>query len=170
MVCYIFQWLLLLSKWTLRSIRYHFHLSGVVRLLDLVPIPVSSAHNMPRSMYRTCVTTPDICTSVPQDLQKSVPGQKLNLWRVIWLTHRGRLLLGGFLKLCGDLVGFVAPLALKNIIDFVASQQELRSSPREFLEQDGVSTAAPVCPPVPVPLRQRLQRQRIGAVTLIIIT
>ncbi|XP_037068695.1 LOW QUALITY PROTEIN: ATP-binding cassette sub-family C member 8-like [Pollicipes pollicipes] len=55
--------------------------------------------------------------------QAAGAGREVRLWRVMWRTHRRRLLLGGLLKLCGDLSGFVAPLALKNIIEFVMLHQ-----------------------------------------------
>ncbi|KAF0299676.1 ATP-binding cassette sub-family C member Sur [Amphibalanus amphitrite] len=63
-------------------------------------------------------------------------GRQLSLWRVVWRTHRSRLLLGGFLKLCGDMVGFVAPLALRNIVEFVM-RHRAGTLPTDFLERDG---------------------------------
>ena len=52
----------------------------------------------------------------------------MSLWRCYWSFSWPRLLLGGWLKFCGDLVGYVAPLGIKVIVDYVQSPSQVRLS------------------------------------------
>lgn len=50
---------------------------------------------------------------------KEVP----SLWKCYFLCHWKNFLLGGILKLAGDLVGLVAPLGIAVVVDYAAQSQ-----------------------------------------------
>jgi len=50
-------------------------------------------------------------------------GANGKLWRAVWATNASHMLLAGLLILCGDLLGFVPPLALKYIVMYVQTDE-----------------------------------------------
>ncbi|XP_038050114.1 ATP-binding cassette sub-family C member 9-like [Patiria miniata] len=58
-------------------------------------------------------------------------GLKPSLWRVYWAIHRWRLVFALFLKLTGDMCGFVGPLALNSIILWVERVKDESQVPSE---------------------------------------
>ena len=49
---------------------------------------------------------------------------KPSLWRVYWEVHGGRMVFAMMLKFCGDMCGFVGPMALNGIILWVGKVKE----------------------------------------------
>ena len=79
-------------------------------------------------------------------LQQKRTDGALNLWSCYWSFSWPMIVLGGFLKLAGDLVGYVAPLGIKVILDYVnindtqvtdSSGDHLQSNSLEQLLSDG---------------------------------
>ncbi|XP_038050112.1 ATP-binding cassette sub-family C member 9-like isoform X2 [Patiria miniata] len=58
-------------------------------------------------------------------------GLKPSLWRVYWAVHGWRLVFALFLKLTGDMCGFVGPLALNGIILWVGKVKDGSQVPSE---------------------------------------
>lgn len=62
-------------------------------------------------------------SSLGQKIRKLVEGGdgKTSLWRCYWTFSWPAILLGGFLKFTGDLVGYVAPLGIQVLVSYINS-------------------------------------------------
>lgn len=56
-----------------------------------------------------------------QQIRRLLDVQTPNLWKCYWAFSWQALLLGGWLKFAGDLVGYVAPLGIQVLVNFVNS-------------------------------------------------